>query len=123
MIAAEIKSILQRLNPYLTKALEGAVGTCVSRTHYEVTLEHILFQGLQEGGGDFKPILESFRIDVDQFSLDVGRELAELKKGNSGKPLFSSNLLQVLELAWVETWLAISKRSWCSMSMKRLPVS
>lgn len=109
MIVAEIKSILQRLNPSLTKALESSVGQCVSRNHYEVTLEHLLFQCAHSGEGDFKPILDSFRIDMDEFGLAVGKELADMKKGNTGKPLFSPNLLQVLELAWMESSLNLGQ--------------
>jgi type VI secretion system protein VasG len=48
MITVDIKSLLNRMNAYCTHALEGAAGACVSRTHYEVTVEHYLSRLLEE---------------------------------------------------------------------------
>ena len=49
MIMVDIKTLLECLNPYCTRALEGAAGLCVSRTHYEVTVDHFLSKLLEEG--------------------------------------------------------------------------
>ena len=35
MLKVDIKSLLLRLNPYLTNNLQAAAGLSVSRTHYE----------------------------------------------------------------------------------------
>ncbi len=48
MITVDIKSLLERLNSYCTRCLEGAAGHCVSRTHYEVTVEHVISKLLEE---------------------------------------------------------------------------
>ena len=37
-----LQRLIARLNPYCTRALEGASGACVNRTHYEVAVEHLL---------------------------------------------------------------------------------
>ena len=42
MIRVQLKSLLKRLNRQITQALEAAAGLCVSRSHYEVTIEHLL---------------------------------------------------------------------------------
>ena len=34
MLDVDIKGLFHKLNPYSRKAMEGAVGLCVSRTHY-----------------------------------------------------------------------------------------
>lgn len=108
MIAAEIKSILLRLNPFLQNCLESCIGNCVSRGHYEVTIEHILYQSLQNKKGDFDPILKSFHVDEDEMLMALNQELAEMSSGNTAKPVFSATMLQVMELAWVESGLNLN---------------
>ena len=41
MLLVELKPLIGRLNNYVKAALEDAVGLCVSRTHYEITIEHL----------------------------------------------------------------------------------
>ena len=48
MTTVDIKSLLGRLNKYGTRCMEGAAGLCVSRTHYQVTVEHFLSKLLEE---------------------------------------------------------------------------
>ena len=61
MLTVDIKSLLKRLNSYCTSCLEGAAGLCVSRTHYEVTVEHVLVKLLEN------PHFEVMRHDVGVF--------------------------------------------------------
>ncbi|MBC7777158.1 MAG: hypothetical protein H7246_17130, partial [Phycisphaerae bacterium] len=63
MLTVDIKNLLNRLTPHCTRALEGAAGLCVSRTHYEVTVEHLLAKLLEEPQGDLPLILRQFEID------------------------------------------------------------
>ena len=42
MINVDMKSLILHLNPYCTETLQAAAGLCVSRTHYEVTVEHFI---------------------------------------------------------------------------------
>lgn len=57
------KPLLKRLNPFCTRSLEGAAGLCVSRSHYEVTVEHLVSRLLDKTGADWYLILKQFGIN------------------------------------------------------------
>ncbi|MFT5657242.1 MAG: type VI secretion system protein VasG [Gammaproteobacteria bacterium] len=98
---SNLKGLLTRLNPYCTRALEGASGLCVNRSHYEVSVEHILLQLLEDGQSDIPLLLAHFEIDPAQWVKQLQQELEGLKNGNPGKPVFSSSLLSLFEDAWI----------------------
>ncbi len=64
MITVDIRTLLNRLNPYCTQTLEGAAGLCVSRTHYEVTVEHFLAKLLEEPQSDLPLIFRQFAANT-----------------------------------------------------------
>jgi type VI secretion system protein VasG len=101
MIGVDIKSLLRRLNRYCTRTLEGAAGLCVSRGHYEVTVEHFIFRMADDPGADFQPILRHFEIEPAHFQRAIQRTVEEFKGGNSGKPVFSPLLLEWFQDAWL----------------------
>ena len=39
-----LKSLIGKLNDTCRSALEGAAGLCLSRTHYDVEIEHLLLK-------------------------------------------------------------------------------
>ena len=45
-----LKSLVGRLNDTCRGALEGAAGLCLSRTNYDVEIEHILAKILEQIG-------------------------------------------------------------------------
>ncbi len=101
MITVDIKALLNRMNPYCTRALEGAAGACVSRTHYEVTVEHFLSRLLEEPQSDIPLLLRQLGVDTDALKRAVDQGLEALRTGNSGKPVFSPLLIEWLEEAWL----------------------
>ena len=98
---SNLKGLLSRLNPYCTRALEGASGVCVNRSHYEVSIEHILLQLLDDAQSDIPLLLVHFEIDAAVWAKQLQQELEGLKNGNPGKPVFSSALLNLFEDAWL----------------------
>jgi type VI secretion system protein VasG len=101
MVTKDIKRLLQKLNEHTTRTLEAAVGFCVTRTHYEVTLEHWLIKLLEDGSGDIPRILSHFDISSAKVWDALLKTLEEFRAGNTGKPSFSPTLLQLIESAWV----------------------
>jgi type VI secretion system protein VasG len=59
MIISQLKPLFRRLNPVLTRALEAAAGLCLSRTHYEITSEHLLISLLSQPGCDLLLVLHN----------------------------------------------------------------
>jgi type VI secretion system protein VasG len=101
MIHVDIKSLLNRLNPFCTRGLEAAAGFCVSRTHYEVTLEHLLAKLLDDPRADIPLILSAFGIEAGRLQKMLGRSLEEFRTGNAAKPVFSPLLLEWLQDGWL----------------------
>lgn len=101
MLTVDIKNLLNRLTPHCTRALEGAAGLCVSRTHYEVTVEHLLARLLEDPQGDLPLILRHFDIDPAAVIRGVVQTIERLSTGNGGKPVFSPVLIQWFQDAWL----------------------
>jgi type VI secretion system protein VasG len=101
MISRDLKKLLQKLNAHSTRALEAATGFCISRTHYEVSLEHLLVKLLDDGTGDIPRILDHFDVEEDNLWKLLLERLEALQRGNTGRPSFSPQLLQLIESAWL----------------------
>ena len=69
MLLVELKPLIGRLNNYVKAALEDAVGLCVSRTHYEITIEHLLSKMLSEPQSDIALLLRQFELDAALLAL------------------------------------------------------
>lgn len=101
MLTVDIKALLRRLNAYCTSALEGAAGLCVSRTHYEVTVEHFLVKLLENPQADISLILRQFELDAGKVRKEIESSLEEFKTGNAAKPVFSPLLLEWIQEGWL----------------------
>jgi type VI secretion system protein VasG len=96
-----LKSLVGRLNDTCRGALESAVGLCVSRTNYDVEIEHILTKLLEENETDLHKICNHYEVNIDRLSKDVTTSLNRLKTGNSGTPGLSDRLPQWFQNAWL----------------------
>ncbi len=101
MISVELKPLLQRLNPRMTQAMEGAAGVCVARGHYEVTVEHLLLKMCDDADGDVVQILSHFGVDAVAFLRAVEETVESLKGGNTGRPVFSPTLMEWIQEGWL----------------------
>ena len=89
MIASNVRNVLEKLNKQGRALLEGAVGSCVTRSHYEVSLSHFLNQAMEDPACDVPYILAQFKIDANLFKTALQQDMKEMKTGNTGKPVFS----------------------------------
>ncbi|MEO6095107.1 MAG: AAA family ATPase, partial [Fibrobacteria bacterium] len=111
MISNSPRAILEKLNKYTKSLLEGAVGSAVNRSHYEITHSHLLGQALEEGKGDLSYILAFFKINEGLFKTALQQELKELRMGNTGRPVFSPTFMNLLEAGWAESSLNLGQTS------------
>ena len=100
-MGADIQGLISRLNPYCTRALEAASGLCVNRSHYEVAMEHMLLQLMDDERADIHLILRHFEIEPSEWIKQLQQQLENIKDGNPGKPVFSSTLLSLIKDAWM----------------------
>jgi type VI secretion system protein VasG len=101
MINVELKPLLQRFNAYCKKSLETAAGLCVSRTNYEVTIEHVLLAMIDDTERDFQLILHHFGVEPAHVKRALTRDIEGLKTGNAGRPVFSPLLIEWFSNAWL----------------------
>ncbi len=95
-----LKSLIGKLNDPARSALEGAAGLCLSRTNYDVEIEHYLTKLLDSTTGDFAAILKHSEIDKSKLAADIARSMDKLKSGNARTPAISPSVLKMLTNAW-----------------------
>ncbi|HVE57382.1 MAG TPA: type VI secretion system ATPase TssH [Pyrinomonadaceae bacterium] len=96
-----LKSLVGRLNDTCRGALEGAAGLCLSRTNYDVEIEHILAKILEQEDTDLHKICRHYEVNIDRLSKDVSTALDRLKTGNTRTPGLSDRLPQWFQNAWL----------------------
>ena len=101
MVTKDLKKLLQKLDDHTTRALEAAAGFCISRSHYEITVEHLLLKLLEDGAGDIPRIIDHFEADSSRIWHTLLRQLESQRSGNTGRPSFSPTMLQLIEDAWI----------------------
>jgi type VI secretion system protein VasG len=95
-----LKSLVGKLNSGTRSALEAAAGLCLSRTHYDIEIEHLLLKLLDDAGNDFSILVKHFGIDKSRLTAALNRSLDKLKTGNGRTPAISPTLLRALTEAW-----------------------
>ncbi len=96
-----LKALVGKLNPEARSALESAAGLCLSRTHYDVEIEHYLMKILDRVDGDAASILKHFGVDRSRLASDLTRSLDKLKSGNARNPTISPSVLKMFSEAWL----------------------
>lgn len=101
MAKVELKSLIQKLNQPCHKILEAAAGLCVSRSHYEISPEHLFSKMVEDITGDVALILRRFEIETPRLISALQRDLDDMKSGNPGKPVFSQLIPEWFQESWV----------------------
>ena len=100
-MAVDLRSLMGKLGETPRRALEGAAGLCVSRTHYDVEVEHWFAKMAEAPDGDFAAVLNHFELSLERFARDLERALDGFKTGNSGRPDLSPNIEMISRDGWV----------------------
>lgn len=101
MTGVDIKRLLEKCNTFCTQALYDAAALAVSRTHYEVAVEHFLLKCLEDTNADIPILMDRYGMDRAEAVRDLTRALDAFKNGNSARPGFSPVLIDLLETAWL----------------------
>ncbi|MGH9433175.1 MAG: type VI secretion system ATPase TssH, partial [Terriglobia bacterium] len=95
-----LKSLIGKLNDSTRAALEAAAGLCLSRTNYDIEIEHYLMKLLDAADGDFAKIAHHFEFEKSRWSAELTRSLDRLKSGNARTPALSPTILKMFTEAW-----------------------
>lgn len=101
MISIDLKSLVTKLNEPCRNALEGAAGLCLSRTHYNVEIEHWLIKLLEIPDSDIQAVLTKYDINLGNLVRHLNRELDAIKGGNTRAPALSPTIVDLAKNAWV----------------------
>jgi type VI secretion system protein VasG len=96
-----LKSLVGKLDDTCRVALEAAAGLCLSRTNYDIRVEHLLLKLLDADDSDLGRILRYYEVNRERLTTDVQRALDQLKTGNADKPALSPLLPQWFQEAWL----------------------
>jgi len=99
-MTVNLKHLIAKLNPVTRNALESAAGLCLSRTHYDVEVEHYLMKLLDVADSDLTFILKHYGIDRSRLAGELTRSLDRLKSGNARTPALSPKLVEMFTEAW-----------------------
>ncbi|MDE2390914.1 MAG: AAA family ATPase, partial [Rhodospirillales bacterium] len=101
MVTLDLKSLIGRLDEHCRRALEAAAGLTMSRTHYNVEIEHWLVKLADGTDTDFAAIFRQYDIDHGRFVADLNKALDRLKTGNSRAPGLAPDVVDTAKQAWL----------------------
>ena len=101
MATIDLKQLVGRLNDVCRRALEAAAGMTLSRTHYNVEIEHWLLALADRADCDVAAILRQYEIDQGRFVTDLNHALEKLKTGNSRAPALAPDIVELGKQAWL----------------------
>jgi type VI secretion system protein VasG len=99
-MSVNLRALISKLNHETRSAVEAAAGLCLSRTHYDVEIEHFLLKLLDATDGDAALIFKHYGLDRSRIATDLTRSLDQLKSGNARTPALSPTLVKMLAEAW-----------------------
>ncbi len=95
-----LKGLIGKLDDTCRRALEGAAGLCLSRTHYDVDIEHLLTKLLEMSNTDVHKICRHYGIDQSRLTRDITRTLDRFKTGNARTPTLAPRVPRLINEAW-----------------------
>jgi type VI secretion system protein VasG len=100
-----LHSLIARLNTTCRQSLEEAAGLCLTRGHYQVTVEHWLLKLLAAPQTDLIAICNYYAVDITHLTTELMAKLDSQKAGNTQVAGLSAQLLQIIREAWLLTSL------------------
>jgi type VI secretion system protein VasG len=95
-----------KLNPTCQRTLvEGGLALCMSRTNYNVEIEHWLFKLIETANTDLAKIMRHYDAGINQVNRELTKALDQLKTGNARPPAFSQEIVDAMREAWTLTSL------------------
>jgi len=85
-VSLNLKSLIGKLNDTLRQTLEASAGLCMSRTHYDIEIEHYLLKTLESSDNDVAAILKHYGVDRSRLTAELQRSLDNIKTGNARSP-------------------------------------
>jgi type VI secretion system protein VasG len=105
MAAISPRNLIDKLNTTCRNALMSAAGLCLSKTHFNVEVEHWLIKLLETPGIDLPVVFKQYEANVIVAKRELEAALSRFKTGNGRAPELSYEVLDAIREAWVLTSL------------------
>ncbi len=105
----ELDSLIKKLNKICMQAMQKAAELCVSNTNYNVEVEHLILQLLEQPDTDIAAILDYFKISQEKPINQCSGAIDRLKRGNSRTPAMSPHIVTLLQEAWMASSMKLGK--------------
>ena len=100
-MGVESSALIKTLNKPCLDALQAAAGLCVSRTNYNVEVEHWLLKLAEARDADFERIFKQYDVDSSRVARDLNRAIDGFKSGNARTPALAPSIDSLLRDAWL----------------------
>ena len=101
MVPVNLKSLVGKLNETNRRTLEAAAGLCLSRSNYNVELEHWLIKLVETPNTDLAAIFRQYEIDHSRVMPALTQIIDRFKTGNARPPALSPNVVDLIREGWV----------------------
>ncbi len=101
MVAVGLRPLIDRLGDVPRRALEEGAALTLTRTHYNVELEHWLLKLIDSPGGELASLLRNHGADVGRLAADLNRALDTHRTGNAKPPALGPDLVVWMQQAWL----------------------
>ncbi len=101
MAGLDLRGLIGKLNPSCQRALEAAAGLCLSKTNYNVEIEHWMMKLLEQPGNDVCLLLRHFGVDQAKVMAGLAKAIDGFKTGNARPPLLSPEVCVLIRQAWL----------------------
>jgi type VI secretion system protein VasG len=101
MVPVNLKSLVAKLNDVCRQTLEAAAGMCLSRTNYNVEIEHWLIKLIEAPNTDLAALFRYYEVDASRLARDLTVVLDRLKTGNARPPALAPQTVDLARAAWM----------------------
>ena len=101
MASFDLKSLVGKLDPHCRRALEAAAGLTLSRSNYNVEIEHWLLKLIDAAETDIPMLLRHFGVEQGALERQILKTLDGLRTGNARAPALSPDLVTIMQQAWL----------------------
>ena len=99
MININLKSLVDKMSPYMRDSLEGAAGLCLAHSQYNVELEHWLLKLLDISDTDFVTLLEKHDVNPGNVAKQLAGTISRFRSGSSRPAALAPSIVEAAKNA------------------------
>lgn len=99
---SNLKVLITKLSQPTRSALEKSANYCINQLNYEIEIEHLFVELLnQKDHNDLLILLKKNNISYEALINDLKETILSLPKGNTRTPIFAKSIVKLFEQAWL----------------------